>query len=129
MSSPSSASVSTGADAGRSARMARKTVLLPARRGTATTMNERLARATSRSVCAMSGDIVRLVTRSSRRSSVPMPGCYVDALAHGVPRCGIDHEAPHYRRLRACLAHRCERTEAAQGLDGQFLYLEGRGCS
>src|SRR5439155_24431100 len=102
-------------------------VLFPARRGTATTINERLPRPTSRSVCAMSGDIVRLATRSSRRSSVAMSGCYVDALAHGVPRSGKDHEASDYRRLWTGLADRCERTRSAQGLDGKLLYLEGRG--
>jgi hypothetical protein len=33
----------------------------------------------------MSDDIVPFAIRSSRRSAVAIPGCYVDALAHGVP--------------------------------------------
>src|SRR5919197_4696426 len=76
MSSPSSPIVRSGADGGRSARMARFTVVLPASRGTAMTRKERRARAVARSVAAISGDMVRFATRSSRLSDFATPRCY-----------------------------------------------------
>src|SRR5881397_945343 len=55
-------------------------VLFPASRGTAMTTNDRRARATARSASAMSRDIVRFATRSSRPSRLSTAAMLVSRL-------------------------------------------------